>query len=96
MSLDKAGRFVVGSKIHMFESESEGLVGLIEGASGTRRHLAIVMPSATQSNFSIETENTTSTSVQEFKGEAEILKCRLPWMKAVVVVIAMVDLKHAQ
>ena len=39
--------------------------------------------------------NTTNTSVQEFKGEAEILKCPLSWMKAVVVVIAMVVFKRA-
>ena len=96
ISLDQAGRFVVvGSQTHTFGSESGGLVGLMEGASGTRRHLATVMPSATQSNFSVETEDTASTSAQEFKGEAEILKFRLPWMKAVVVVIAMVVLHHA-
>ena len=92
ISLDKAGRFVVGAKTHTFESESGGLVGLIEGASGTQRHLATFVPSATQQNFSIETENATSTSVQEFKGGAEILKDRLPWMKAVAAVSAMVVL----
>ena len=94
VSLDKAGRFAVGSQTHMFESESGGFVGLIAVASGTRKHLATFMPSATQGNFSIGTGNTTSMGVQEFKGEAGIVKWGLSRMKAVVVVVVIAMIYH--
>ena len=87
---------VVGSKTHLFASESAGLKNSTVGASGSTGPSATIMPSVNQSHLSAGGNgNVTSTSAQEFKGEGESLKCNLLWMKAFMVIIAMVVSFHA-
>lgn len=96
ISLDTAGRFVVGSKTHTLESvKFAGLGGLALGTYGTGRPFATIMPSAAQSKLSTGAGTVTSTNVQEFLGAAEYSRSDLPWTKASVVMIAMVVLIHA-
>ena len=91
-----ASQFVVGSKTHLFGSESAGLKDSRLGASGPTGPSATIMSSVNQSHLSAGGNgNATSTSVQEFKGGGESLKCNLLWMKAFVVIIAMVVSFHA-
>lgn len=91
ISLNTAGRFVVGSKTYSFKSESVGLDDAIAGASGAREPRATLTPLANQSSLSVGGKgNATSTSVQIYKGEGRALKCNLLWMDAIVAIVAMV------
>ena len=91
VSLDTAGQFVVGSKTHLFASESAGLKDPTVGGSGATGLSASIMPLGNQSHPAAGGNGSAqSTSVQEFKGGGERLKCNLLWMKAFVVMIAMV------
>ena len=96
ISLDTAGHFVVGSKTNLLASESAGSEDSTVGASGSTGPSETIMSSVNQSRLSAGGNgNATSMSVQEFKGEGESLKCNLLWMKAFVVIIAMVVSFHA-
>ena len=95
-SLDTAGHFAVGSKTHLLASESAGLKNSTVGASGATGPSTTIMSSVNQSHLSAGGNgNATSTSAQEFKGEGESLKCNLLWIKAFMVIIAMVVSFHA-
>lgn len=91
VSLNTAGRFVVGSKTYSFESESVGLGDTIAGESGVRGSRATLTPLTNKSSLSVGGNGSaTSTSVQIFKGEGRALKCSLLWMDAFVAIVAMV------
>ena len=91
VSLDTAGHFVVGSKTHVFASESAGLEEPTVGASGAVGPFATILSSVNQSGPSAGGNGSAqSTSVQEFKGGGESLKGNLLGMKVVVVIIAVV------
>ena len=95
VSLDTAGHFVVGSRTHLFASESAGLEDSTLGASGATGPSATIMASTNQSHRATGGNGSAqSTSVQEFKGGGDGLKCNLLWMKVFVVMIAMVVSFH--
>ena len=90
ISLDTASHFIVGSKTHLFASESAGLEDLTVGASGATAPFATILPSVNRSHPAAGGNGSaTSMSVQEFKGGGESLKCNSLWMKALVVMIAV-------
>ena len=93
VSLDTAGHFIVGSTTHTFEIASLGT--LTVAALGGGGSFATVAPTATQSNTSTGTHNSTSTSVQVFRGEAGSLKWSLLCLKRVAVMVALIVLAHA-
>lgn len=88
ISLDTAGRFVVGSKTQTFDSESVDSGGSTVKVSGPKGPLASAATSVVQSGFSNRTESAAATSVQVFTGEAWSLSCNLLWIKLLVAVIA--------
>ena len=95
VTLDTAGHFVVGSKTHLFASETAGLEEPTVGASGAVGQFATTLSSVNLSRPSAGGNGSgQSTSVQEFKGGGESWKGNLLWMKVVVVMIAVVVSFH--
>ena len=95
ISLDTAGHFVVGSKTHLFASESAGLKDSTAGASKATGPSASILLLGNQSHLSGGGNGSAqSTGVQEFEGRGDDLKCNLLWMKVFVVMIAMVISFH--
>ena len=84
-SLATASQSVVGYQRHLFGSESAGFKDSRVGASGAIRPSATIMPSVNQSHPAAEGNGSgRSTSVQQFKGGGESLKCNMLWMKVFV------------
>ena len=91
ISLDTAGRFVVGLKTQTFDTESVDSDGSTVGESGPTRSLASTTTSVVPSGVSNRTNGAATTSVQAFTGEAGGLKYNLLWIKVVVAVIAVIS-----
>lgn len=90
VSLNTAGRFVVGSKTCSFKSESMGLDNTRTGTSGARGPRATLTSLANRSSLFVGgSGNATFTSVQIFRGEGRVLKCNLLWMEVFVAIVAI-------
>ena len=92
VSLDTAGRFMVGSKTQTFESESVGSETVISGPSVSAGPFAPVFTTLTGSTVANETEkrNSTGTGVQAFEGKAEDLISGLRMKKVIAVFVAVI------
>ena len=98
LSLEPAGRFVVGSKTQTFESESIGLGAATTGVFSIEGPFASVAATLRGGNATVETgkHNSTDTGVQVFEGKAEDILSSLRMREVAAVVVVLVFLLHVQ